>query len=172
MSARRAAAAMIDDLHPEGIMGELGPDVEVGVGVDDPVSDEFAGQENCGEREDGINALFREELTDELPGRKNARRLRGKGDSCHGTRPSFRRAIILSSPRPGWSNPRPEGNIQTAGVDVGAAFHPGHRAFAERRQRNNPAEGGPSDQKHGSIHTGSSVSARYARSVWTRPLVR
>jgi hypothetical protein len=87
MSAHGTAAAVIDDFHPEGIIGERRPQIEIGVGVDDPVGDQFAGQQNRGKRQDRINALFGEELTDELLGRRNARGLGGKGDSCHGHGP-------------------------------------------------------------------------------------
>jgi hypothetical protein len=76
---------VIDDLHPEGIIGELRPEVEVSLGVDDPVGDQFAGQQHRGKREDGIDGLVREELADEPPGRRNAGGIGGKGDSCrHG----------------------------------------------------------------------------------------
>jgi len=39
MPAHGTAAAVIDDFHPEGIIGEGRPDIEIGVGVDDPVGD-------------------------------------------------------------------------------------------------------------------------------------
>jgi len=84
MPGDRTAVAVIDDLHPEGIIGYLRLEVEVGVGVNDPVGNQFAGQQESGKRQDAVDVLTREELTDKLSGRRNARGLGGKGDSCHG----------------------------------------------------------------------------------------
>jgi hypothetical protein len=81
----RTAVAVINDLHPEGVIGYRRLEVEVGVGVNDPVGDQFAGQQKSRKRQNAVDVLAREELTDKLPGRRNARGLGGKGDSCrHG----------------------------------------------------------------------------------------
>ena len=104
MPGDRTAVAVINDLHPEGIIGYLRLEVEVGAGVNDPVGDQFAGQQESGKRQDAVDVLTREELTDKLPGRRNARGLGGRVIAAATARPSFRGAIVASTPAPELSN--------------------------------------------------------------------
>ena len=136
----RTAVAVINDLHPEGILGYLRLEVEVGVGVNDPVGDQLAGQQESGKRQDAVDVLTREELTDKLPGRRNARGLGGKGDSCRHGKALLPRGNRRFYPGSRVVKPRrSEDDAQTEGV---GAIVPD----ASEEDHQDPEEGDPSTQ--------------------------